>query len=169
MQMLSVYHYAADESFYQDPIPSLPDITYIMADDLTDDMDMRTGELLPSCPDNRSNLYVLVTPENGTLSIDTNPELGSEPAKLELNTAGWQKVDFTYKGHVKTLAVYSAYYDDRLPTPVVRVIAMLPLKVPPLKCTVSTRTSDGKMVALITREASAHGSRYWALQTQRFT
>jgi hypothetical protein len=25
------------------------------------------------------------------------------------------------------------------------------------------------MVALITREASAHGSRYWALQTQRFT
>ncbi len=125
-------------------------------------MDKMTGDLPPGwhdiCP-SRSSIFVMETPEGGNLSVERNKEPG-EPVKLEMNTVGWRGIDFSYKGFKKRLAIYSAYYDDRLPnSPVVRVISMLPHKVPPLNCTVSVQTPDNSTTVLFTAKASAHGSR----------
>ena len=110
-----------------------------------------------TCPDDLK-LFVVQTPDNGTLGV----ELNHGPKQIEsvkVNSRGWQIGRFMHKGDQHIYYMYSAFYDDRIPgQPVVRMVAFLLKRMPPIWCTFSKATSDGKHAKLATRKASPQGS-----------
>ena len=129
----------------------------LVDDGFTNNSEPLLADWLYTCPEDA--LFTKDTPSNETLDIETNPADSPRVQKMEPNEDGWLTGNIIYKGSPKTFYTYSAFFDDRIPKePFVRIISLLPHKMPPLRCSFSKRAVNSEDNAFLTSKAFTSGS-----------